>query len=126
MSKEKKICSVAECGKKAIAKGLCRSHYYKDRNARIKNGEWTPTPISGTKNVSPPVEIDDDEKYAVQVMENFRAQNHYYGRGAELLKFIDDKGVKPKLAKGIRTLDEKKLTKLSIVPSKKLLAAVLK
>jgi hypothetical protein len=109
-----------KCGKKVIAKGLCRSCYYKDRNARIKSGEWTPTPIV---SASVPIDLDDDEKYATKVMKDFHDKNHYYGRGEELLHSVD-KEMKQKLAKGIRTLGEKNLTKVSIIPSKKLLSTI--
>lgn len=112
-----------KCGKKVIAKGLCRSCYYKDRNARIKSGEWTPTPIA---NASVPIELDDDEKYAAKVMVDFNKKNHYYGRNEELLRFVEDKEMKPKLAKGIRTLGEKGFTRISVIPSKKLLSSVTK
>lgn len=118
-------CKVEGCGKKAIAKGLCRSHYYKDRNARIKKGEWTPTPIANSNKNVAPIEIDDDEKLAVQTMRDFNKQNRYYGRSEELLKLVIGKDIKSKLAKGLRTLSERGFIRLCMMPTTKSLLQII-
>jgi len=100
-----------KCGRPVIAKGMCRSCYYKNRNQSIKDGTWTSKPVQ--------IELDDDEKIAVDAVIQFHNTNKYYGCGEELLK-NSTKELKPKLAKGLRTITERGLLRVSLVPTKKI------
>lgn len=103
-----------KCGKPSIARGLCRSCYYKERNKCIKNGTWG----NGNKNAA--IELSGDEAYANTLIRKFYVENKYYANGEMLLHTIDSKEDKAKLARGVRSLMERGLTHLEIVPSKQL------
>ena len=58
----KAICSEPGCGKPVLAKGICRSHYYKQRYKLQKTGALVPKPRGSKKKADKADKAADSKK----------------------------------------------------------------
>jgi len=61
MGKSPGTCIVKDCGKKAVARGLCPKHYMAERDRLKKEGTWNPIPQVGLSKPKPETTGTDPE-----------------------------------------------------------------